>query len=178
MKALRVDEVSLDRHAGGGVFPFKLRRKTRAVPIRVGVRFEIAHVSDGLGFVHGSKTGKREIPPGAVALHPVKRRLPALFVHRGPAERKPEFRTGISAGFHEGEIFAVCDQAIRERKCGHERAVARAFVVVGKSGAVVADHNGRFIELDETLRRDLAGFRLPLRWAERLDRAGSERRHA
>ena len=107
MKALRVDEVSLDRQLGGRVFPFKLSGKARAVPIRVCVRLEIADVSDGFGFVDGPKTGESEIPPRAVPLRPVERRLPTLLVHRGPAERKPEFRSRVAAGFHEGEILAI-----------------------------------------------------------------------
>ena len=47
----------------------------------------------------------------------------------------------------------------------------RAFVVVAKFVAVVPDQDGRFIELDETLRRDLADFRRRFRSLEnRIER--------
>ena len=64
----------------------------------------------------------------------------------------------------------------RERERGNQRAMARAFVVVGKSGAFMADHDGRFIEIDEMLRRDLAVVAVRSRVAERRDKADFARR--
>src|SRR4029077_5152396 len=120
MKALAVHKISGDRNSGGGAFPFEFRGQTRAGPVRVSVRFEITEVGHGLGFVDGTKTGEREIPPGAIALGPVERRAPALFVDRGPAERKPIFRPGVSACFHEREELAVRDEPVRKRKWKNE----------------------------------------------------------
>ena len=110
MKSFVLNEISIHRHIRGGAFPFELGRQTRAAPIREGVRFEITDVRDRLGFVDRTKTGEREIPPRAVAFVPIKRRLPALFVHRRPAERKPKLRARVTAGFDEFEIFAVRDR--------------------------------------------------------------------
>src|SRR5205085_5039130 len=47
---------------------------------------------------------------------------------------------------------AVGDQSIRERKWQDEGAMPRAFVIVGKPGAVVTDHDRRFLKFDEALR--------------------------
>src|SRR5688500_9766678 len=127
MEAAPVDEISVDRQTGGGMFPFELRRQTSAVPVREGVRLEIADLRDGLGFVHGTRAREAEIPPGAVALHPVKGRLPTLLVHRCPTQRKPKLGPRVSAGFHEGKVFAVCDESIRKRKSRDQRAMTRAF---------------------------------------------------
>ena len=87
MEAFGLDEISFDWTTQRRALPFELCRQTRAGPVGVGVSFEITDVRDRLGLIDGAKTGEREIPPGAVAFRPVKRRVPALFVHRHPAER-------------------------------------------------------------------------------------------
>ena len=87
MKHFGLDEIAFDRTTQRCALPFELCRESRASPVRIRVGFEIADVCDRLGFIDGTKTGEREIPPGAVAFCPVKRRVPALFVHGHPAER-------------------------------------------------------------------------------------------
>src|SRR5207249_2259383 len=57
MKALPVDEVTVDRNSAAGVFPFELCRQTRAVPVRISIRFEITDVRDRFGFFHAPKSG-------------------------------------------------------------------------------------------------------------------------
>src|SRR5205823_11422900 len=69
---------------------------------------------------------------------------------------------------HKSEILAVCDQAIRERKRRHQGAVPWSFVIVREAGAGMANHNGRFVELDKMLGRGLAAFRC--RYVEMKDR--------
>src|SRR6266404_10011210 len=86
MKLLVLDEVSFDRQITRGIFPFEFRSQSRSVPICEGVGLEIADVGYRFCFIHRPKARKSELPPGAIPFHPVKRRLPALFVHCHPAE--------------------------------------------------------------------------------------------
>src|SRR5947207_6655083 len=87
MEGFVLDEISFDRTISCCVFPFKLGWETSGRPIRIGIGFEITDVRHWLGFSDGTKTGKSKIPPGIIAFQPVKRRFPALFVHRHPIER-------------------------------------------------------------------------------------------
>src|ERR1700693_2114440 len=57
---------------------------------------------------------------------------------------------------HEPEIFAIGDEAIRQRERQNECAMTRPFVIVGESSAIVADLNRRFIKLNK-----LGGSRRP-----------------
>ena len=87
MKQFGFDEIALDWTTQRCALPFELCWESSASPVRIRVRFEIADVRDRFRVINGAKTGEREIPPGPVALCPVKRRGPALFVHSHPAER-------------------------------------------------------------------------------------------
>ena len=151
MKTLRVDEVAFDGQSRTRSFPFELRRQSRAAPVRVGVCLEIADVGHRFGFVDRSKAGKGEVPPGAVALDPIERRFPALLLHRGPAERKPELGAAVTSSFNKVEIFAIRHWPGGKRERSHEGAMLRAFVVVGKAIARMADDDSLLIELDKML---------------------------
>src|SRR5439155_24211840 len=97
MKRFVLDKISFNRTIGRCAFPFKLGWEASAGPISIGIGFEITDVRHRLGFIDGTKTGKRKIPPGALAIHPVKRRLPMLFVHSHPAQREPKLGPRVSA---------------------------------------------------------------------------------
>ena len=110
MKRFGFGEIAVDVDVGHGAFPFKFGGQARAAPIGKGVGFDITDVGDRFVRIDWSKTGQRIIPPFAVAFHPVKRRWPALLVHRHPAERQPEFRAGVAVVFDERDVFAVGDR--------------------------------------------------------------------
>ena len=87
MEQFGLDEIAFDWRTQRCALPFELGREACASPVGIRVSFEIANVRDRLGLIDGTQTGECEIPPGAVAFCPVKRRVPALFVHSHPAER-------------------------------------------------------------------------------------------
>ena len=87
MKQFGLDEIAFDWTTQRRALPFELSRKACPSPVGIRVSFEIADVRDRLGLIDGTQTGECEIPPGTVAFYPVKRRVPALFVHSHPAER-------------------------------------------------------------------------------------------
>src|SRR6184192_2674070 len=116
MKLLVLDEIAFDRTIKRNTFPFKFRRQPRAAPICESVGFEIADMCYWLCFINGTKTGKCELPPRTVAFFPVKRCLPALFVHRHPTERQPKLRARISVGLDKFEILAICSESRSKRK--------------------------------------------------------------
>src|SRR5438067_12113198 len=101
MEALIVDKISTDWQIGSGAFPFELCRQTRARPVRIRIRFEIAEVRNRFCFVDRSKTGECEIPPRAIAFDLVKAMAIALLVDRCPTERKPTIRLRVTAGCHD-----------------------------------------------------------------------------
>ena len=87
MEEFGLDEIAFDRTIHCGALPFELGREACPSPVGIRVGFEIADVRDRLGLIDAAQTGECEIPPGPVAVYPVKRRVPALFVHSLPAER-------------------------------------------------------------------------------------------
>ena len=87
MKEFGLDEIAFDWTTQRRALPFELSREARPSPVGIRVSFEIADVRDRLGLIDAAQTGECEIPPGTVAFCPVKRRVPALFVHSHPAER-------------------------------------------------------------------------------------------
>src|SRR5439155_23373910 len=87
MKRFVLDKISFNQRIGSCALPFKLGWEASARPIRIRIGFEITHVRHWLEFSDGTKTGKSKIPPAAIAFHPVKRRLPALFVNGHPTQR-------------------------------------------------------------------------------------------
>ena len=87
MKNFVLDEIAFDWTSECGALPFELSREACPSPVGISISFEIANVRDGLGLIDGAQTGECKIPPGSVAFCPVKRRVPALFVHSHPAER-------------------------------------------------------------------------------------------
>ena len=95
-------------------FPFKFGRQPRAAPVRKSVGFEITDVRDRFVWIDRAKSGESEIPPFAVALHPVKRRLPPPVAVRSPSSSltKARIPDAIAAGLDELEIFAVGDRPI------------------------------------------------------------------
>ena len=134
-----LDEIAFDWTTQRRAFPFELSREPCARPVRIRVGFEITNVRDRLGFIDAAQTGQCEIPPGPVAFCPVKRRVPALFVHSHPTERQPEFRPAVAVVFDKRDVFAICNRPRCQRKRGNQRLMPRPFVVVGKSVAVMAD---------------------------------------
>src|SRR5678816_3438907 len=84
MEEFVFNEVAFDWTIQRRAFPFELRREARASPVSKRVSFKITNMRDRPGLIDGAQTGECEIPPGAVALCPVKRRVPALFVHSHP----------------------------------------------------------------------------------------------
>src|SRR5437867_3304504 len=91
------------------------------------------------------------MPPGAIVFGPVKRRLPALFVHRHPSERQPELRSPVTIAFDECDVLAVRYRSRGQRKCGNERLMPRPFVVIGEATAIMANRDGCLLEIDETV---------------------------
>src|SRR5205807_8863409 len=116
MKVFAFDEISLDRKIRRGAFPLKFGRQTRAAPICECVRFEITHVRNRFRFLHRTEARKCKIPPRAVALHPIERRLPTLFVHCHPTKCKPKFWPRVTACFDKFEILAVGYDTACERE--------------------------------------------------------------
>src|SRR4051794_12649938 len=124
MEASAFDEVALQWAALRRVLPFEFSRKARTRPIRAGVRFEIAQVGDRFRLVNRPESGQGEVPPLSVLLRPVKRRVPALLVQRGPAQGKPVLRPPVASSLDEFEILAVGDQARGQPKGGNEGAMS------------------------------------------------------
>src|SRR5437773_11063424 len=89
------------------------------------------------------------MPPSAIVFGPVKRRLPALFVHCHPSERQPELRSPVTIVFDECDVIAVRYRPRGQRKCGNQRLMPRPFVVIGEATAVMANRDWRFLELDK-----------------------------
>ena len=87
MEEFGLDEITFDWTIQRRALPFELCREACSSPVGIRVSFEIADMRDRLGLIDAPQTGKCEIPPGTVAFCPVKRRVPALFVHSHPAER-------------------------------------------------------------------------------------------
>src|ERR1051326_6932546 len=101
MKQFRLNEIAFDWTTQCCALPFELCGKSDASPIGIRIGFEIADMRNRLRTVHGAQTGQCEIPPGSVAFCPVKRRIPALFIHSHPAERQPEFRPAVAVVLEE-----------------------------------------------------------------------------
>src|SRR2546430_8704380 len=160
MKHFALDKITVDVDLRRGTLPFEFGRQTRSAPIRERVGFEITDVGYGLIFIDGSKSGEREMPPSVIMSCPVKRRLPALLIHGGPAERKPEFGPHVAVIFNESDVIAVGDRTRRQRKFRDERAMTRAFVIVRKSAAIVTDLDDGFVEIDEMVGTDRRAVRL------------------
>ena len=85
MKCFALDKIAFHRQSSRGALPFEFRRQARAAPVGVSVRLKIADMRHRLGFIDRAETGEGEVPPFPVALFPVERRLPALFVYSRPA---------------------------------------------------------------------------------------------
>src|SRR5205814_4391453 len=107
---------------------------------------------DRLSFIDRAETGKSEMPPCAISFFPIEWCLPTLLVYCHPAERKPEFRSLISAGFDESQIFAAGNQTRAERKFRDECAMSRSFIVVGKIATIMTDGCNRFLEIGKRRR--------------------------
>src|SRR5215472_12985774 len=121
MKQFLFDKIALDWMTYRCALPLEFSRETDARPISVRVGFEVADMRDRLELIDRTKTREGEIPPRALALHPVKRRVPTLFVYRHPAERQPEFRPAVAIVLDECDVFAICDRPCCQRKRGNKR---------------------------------------------------------
>src|SRR4029077_4111662 len=111
------------------------------------------------------------MPPPAISLFPIEWRFPALFVHRHPTEREPEFRPLISSGFNKSNIFAAGNQTRAEGKFRDQCAMPRSFIVVGKIAAIMTDGCNCFIEVDKCHWRRRFGFLLRAfskNWMQRI----------
>src|SRR5881397_481799 len=91
------------------------------------------------------------MPPGAIVFGPVKRRLPALFVHRHPSERQPELRSPVTIAFDECDVLAVRYRPRGQRKCGNQRLMPRPFVVIGEATAIMANRDNLFVEIEKAV---------------------------
>src|SRR4029453_16566806 len=149
MEDFAFNEVAFNRAIKRGAFPFELRREARASPVGICVSFEIANMRDRLGLIAGAQTGECEIPPGAVAFCPVKRRVPALFTHSHPAERQPEFRPAIAVVLDEGVVFTIRARPRCQRKRGDQSSMVRTFVIIREARTIVTDFGNLFVELDK-----------------------------
>src|SRR6266478_5384452 len=91
------------------------------------------------------------MPPGAIVFGPVKRCLPALFVHRDPSQREPELRPSVTIVFDECDVLAVRYRPRGQRKCGNQRLMPRPFVVIGETTAIMANRDGLFVEIEKAV---------------------------
>src|SRR6266478_2031677 len=91
------------------------------------------------------------MPPSSISFGPVKRCLPALFVHCHPSERQPELRSPVTIVFDECDVLAVRYRPRGQRKCGNQRLMPRPFVVVGEATTIMANRDGCLLEIDETV---------------------------
>src|SRR5438552_466381 len=79
------------------------------------------------------------IPPFAVALDPVLRRLPLLLLGSCPTFRKPQRTATISSILDKSAKLAVGNKARTQRERFKKNAVARQFIIEREPGAVVPD---------------------------------------
>src|SRR5881397_2539042 len=91
------------------------------------------------------------MPPGTIVFGPVKRRLPALFVHCHPSERQPELRPSVTIVFDECHVLAVRYRPRDQRKCGNQRLMLRSFVVIGEATAIMANRDNLFVEIEKAV---------------------------
>src|SRR6266478_9626129 len=118
------------------------------------------------------------MPPSSISFGPVKRCLPALFVHCHPSEREPELRPPVTIVFDECDVLAVRYGPRGQRKCGNQRLMPGPFVVIGEPVAVMANRDWRFLELDKMIRTALRcrpffgahGVTRPTRTKDRIKR--------
>ncbi len=95
-------------------------------------------MADGLVRVDRAQPIQRHLPPVAVALLPVERRLPALALHGGPAIGEPELRALVPTIRHELQVVPVGGQARGQPERLEELPVTRPFVVEGEAVERVA----------------------------------------
>ncbi len=159
MQISRLTQIATHRFVSGDGLPFIFAWQAFPGPARVGVGLVETHVAHRFVFVERAHAGEREQPPVAVGIFPVKRCLPGFFAHAAPAIREPEFRTLITAGLDELEVLAVRDQPRSQRIRCQQHAMARAFVIETKAGAVMPDflHAARLFDPFE--RRVASGGR-------------------
>src|SRR5512138_3887618 len=129
MRALVLDEVSRQPSPYGAGLPLVLGGQSGPRPAGIGIRLVVTDVTDRLGQTHLPLAAERALPPFPVALFPVERGLPALRLDRVPAQRQPQFRTGIAAVAHEFQVFAAGDQPRGETKRPQEHLMAWRLVV-------------------------------------------------
>src|SRR6476659_8293847 len=159
MKEFRLDEIAFDWKIQRRALPFEFRGESCPRPIGISVGFEITDVRDRLGFNDGAQTRQCEIPPRTVPFYPVKRRVPALFVHSYPTERQPKFRPVVAVLLDKRDVFAICNQPRCQRKRGNECLMPRPFVVVEKSVALMADLSGSLFKIDKVVGTPRCGVR-------------------
>src|SRR4051812_35059682 len=129
MKTAALEKISTDRLGGSGYFPFSFRREPRARPLCVGVSFVVAHVANRFVEPNAPPAGQRVIPPLAIALLPVKGRVPRVRGELIPTIREPKLRVLVAAIVDELEILAISHAAGSKLERLQVNLVARLLVV-------------------------------------------------
>src|SRR5690606_8208865 len=89
--------------------------------------------------IEGPEAIEGEAHPLPIALSPMKRSPPPLRRCHREAVGEPELGALVAAVLHEGEVFAVGDEAGGELERLQEDAMGRALVVVGEIASAGAD---------------------------------------
>src|ERR1700731_2137903 len=179
MKPAVLQKIALhSRNAALRPLPPQLGRKAGPGPAGECVSFVVTDMANRLGLFNFAHAGTGELDPRVsrfliAGFLPVKRRFPAIGLHGFPSVREPEFRTRITAIFHERKIFTARGQAHAEPKRTQENFVPRAFIVEIKRFAVRADLVKAFrIKLRLLLRRAFSRSRSNCWLIRRIARGG------
>src|SRR3984893_7403967 len=167
MKMLFFHQITDDRKIDRSDFPFCFRRQTPSGPTSVGIGLEVAHVTDRFGRIDFAQARQGEREPLAIPFLPIERRTPFLLVDCKPAPCEPEFRTFVTAVFHECEILSICDEARSELKIVEEDPMAWSFIVEREIFALVSNRINAFGKTDPAQRH----WSVTIAWD--LDRGGT-----
>src|SRR5688500_8032250 len=96
-------------------------------------------MADRLVGLDGPQAREAVVPPRAVLLEPLERRVPALGLCGPNAIGQPQLGMAVAAVVDELDILAVGHQARSDLEWLDEHAVARRLVVEGESISRVAD---------------------------------------
>src|SRR5665213_2795041 len=139
MKALALDEGSLDRHASRRDLPLRLGRQPTLRPPRKRIRLVVAHVTHGLIERHRTSARKRELRKAIAGALPIEWRFPSTVVHHREPGREPELRALVAAVVDEVEILAIRDEPGCEPEVLEKFAVRRQLVVEREALVLMSD---------------------------------------
>src|SRR5664279_128306 len=139
MKALALDEGSLDRHASRRDLPLRLGRQPTLRPPRKRIRLVVAHVTHGLIERHRTSARKRELRKAIAGALPIEWRFPSTVVHHREPGREPELRALVAAVIDEVEILAIRDEPRCEPEVLEKFAVRRQLVVEREALVLMSD---------------------------------------